>query len=71
MDYVSKWLEAKATLTNDSKMVVNFFRSHIFSRFGASREMNSAITNHFCNWVFLALLKKYNITHKVSTPYHP
>ncbi|KAM1729043.1 hypothetical protein ACFX12_019483 [Malus domestica] len=27
--------------------------------------------SHFCNWTIEALLKKYNVTHKVSTPYHP
>ncbi|KAM1180394.1 hypothetical protein ACFX2G_019866 [Malus domestica] len=27
--------------------------------------------SHFCNCTIEALLKKYNITHKVATPYHP
>ncbi|XP_016652774.1 PREDICTED: uncharacterized protein LOC107882070, partial [Prunus mume] len=27
--------------------------------------------SHFCNRTIEALLKKYNVTHKVSTPYHP
>ncbi|CAN6723342.1 unnamed protein product [Malus baccata var. baccata] len=27
--------------------------------------------SHFCNRTFEALLRKYNVTHKVSTPYHP
>jgi transposase InsO family protein len=26
---------------------------------------------HFCNRAFEQLMKKYCITHKVSTPYHP
>ena len=34
VDYVSKWVEAKATRTNDSKIVSDFLRTHIFSRFG-------------------------------------
>ena len=29
VDYVSKWVEAKATKTNDSKVVVDFVRSNI------------------------------------------
>ena len=33
VDYVSKWMEAKATRTNDSKVVVDFVRSNIFCRF--------------------------------------
>ncbi|CAL2227743.1 unnamed protein product [Prunus armeniaca] len=27
--------------------------------------------SHFCNRTIEALLKKYNVMHKVSTPYHP
>jgi len=34
VDYVSKWVEAKATRTNDARVVVDFVRSHIFCRFG-------------------------------------
>jgi len=26
---------------------------------------------HICNKPFESLMKKYGITHKVSTPYHP
>ena len=34
VDYVSKWVEAKATRTDDSKVVADFIKSNIFSRFG-------------------------------------
>ncbi|KAM1769087.1 hypothetical protein ACFX1X_047283 [Malus domestica] len=27
--------------------------------------------SHFCNRTIEALLRKYNVKHKVSTPYHP
>ena len=33
MDYVSKWVEAKATRTDDSKVMVGFLKENIFSRF--------------------------------------
>ena len=29
VDYVSKWIEAKATQTNDAKVVLDFVRTHI------------------------------------------
>ena len=32
VDYVSRLVEAKATRTNDSKVVVDFVRSNIFAR---------------------------------------
>jgi hypothetical protein len=71
VDYVSKWVEARATRTNDSKVVLSFLKDHIFARFGTPRAIISDGGTHFCNRTFEALLRKYNITHKVSTPYHP
>ncbi|BBH04694.1 transposable element gene [Prunus dulcis] len=38
VDYVSKWVEAVALPTNDSKGVVKFVRKNIFTRFGTPRE---------------------------------
>ena len=31
VDYVSKWVEAIATPTNDSKVVIRFFKKNIFT----------------------------------------
>ncbi|KAM2876777.1 hypothetical protein COP2_019749 [Malus domestica] len=71
VDYVSKWVEARATRTNDSKVVPDFVKTNIFARFGMPRVLISDGGSHFCNRTIEALLKKYNITHKVLTPYHP
>ncbi|CAN6723513.1 unnamed protein product [Malus baccata var. baccata] len=71
MDYVSKWVEAKVTRTNDSKVVADFIRTNIFARFGMSRVIISDGGSHFCNRTIEALMRKYNVNHKVSTPYHP
>ncbi|CAN6544134.1 unnamed protein product [Malus baccata var. baccata] len=71
VDYVSKWVEAKATRTNDSRVVSDFIKTNIFSRFGMSRVFISDGGSHFCNRTIEALFKKYNVTHKASTPYHP
>ncbi|XP_068344181.1 uncharacterized protein [Pyrus communis] len=69
--YVSKWVGAKATRTNDSKVVADFVKTNIFSRFGMLRELISDEGSHFCNQTIEALLKNYNVTDKVSTPYYP
>jgi len=37
VDYISRWVEAKATKTNDSKVVVDIVRSNIFRRFALPR----------------------------------
>ncbi|CAN6691830.1 unnamed protein product [Malus baccata var. baccata] len=70
VDYVSKWVEAKATRTNDSRVVSDFIKTNIFSRFGMPRVFISDGGSHFCNRTIEALFKKYNVKHKVSTPYH-
>src|SRR5450756_2125559 len=71
VDYVSKWVEAIATRTNDSKVVSEFVQFNIFSRFGMPRVIISDGGSHFCNRTIEALFKKYGVAHKVSTPYHP
>ncbi|KAI5342851.1 hypothetical protein L3X38_010727 [Prunus dulcis] len=71
VDYVSKWVEAIATRTNDAKVVISFLKGNIFTRFGTPRAIISDGGFHFVNQAFAALLKKYGITHKVATPYHP
>ncbi|CAN6557493.1 unnamed protein product [Malus baccata var. baccata] len=71
VDYVSKWVEAKATRINDSKVVADFIRTNIFARFGMPRVIISDGRSHFCNRTIEALMRKYNVNHKVSTPYHP
>ncbi|KAL0461098.1 UNVERIFIED_CONTAM: Transposon Ty3-I Gag-Pol polyprotein [Sesamum latifolium] len=71
MDYVSNWVEAKATRTDDAKIVWEFIKAKIFSRFGIQRAIISDRGTHFCNKVVDALLKKYNVTHQISTAYHP
>ena len=70
VDYVSKWVEAKATRTNDSKVVSDFVKTNIFARFGTPRAIISDRGTHFCNRSMEALLRRYNTTHKVSTSYH-
>ncbi|KAM2391343.1 hypothetical protein ACFX1X_034960 [Malus domestica] len=65
VDYVSKWVEAKATRTNDSKVVADFIRTNIFARFGMPRVIISDGGSHFCNRTIEALLRKYSVTHKV------
>ncbi|XP_024441588.2 uncharacterized protein LOC112324170 [Populus trichocarpa] len=71
VDYVSKWIEAIPSRTNDHKTVIKFLKENILSRFGIPRAMISDGGTHFCNKPFESLMKKYGITHKVATPYHP
>ncbi|GJU51456.1 reverse transcriptase domain-containing protein [Tanacetum coccineum] len=70
VDYLSKWVEAKALPTNDARVVVKFLKS-LFSRFGAPRAIISDRGTHFCNDKFDKVMSKYRVTHHLSTAYHP
>ncbi|GJS47116.1 reverse transcriptase domain-containing protein [Tanacetum coccineum] len=70
VDYLSKWVEAKALPTNDARFVVKFLKS-LFARFGTPRAIISDRGTHFCNVQFAKVMLKYGVTHRLSTAYHP
>ncbi|GJS61521.1 reverse transcriptase domain-containing protein [Tanacetum coccineum] len=70
VDYLSKWVEAKALPTNDARVVCKFLKS-LFARFGAPRAIISDRGTHFCNDQFAKVMLKYGVTHRLSTAYHP
>nr|GEU70615.1 reverse transcriptase domain-containing protein [Tanacetum cinerariifolium] len=69
VDYLSKWVEAKALPTNDAR-VVKFLKS-LFARFGTPCSIISNYGTHFCNDQFAKVMLKYVITQRLSTAYHP
>ncbi|CAM8951405.1 unnamed protein product [Rhodiola kirilowii] len=71
VDYVSKWVEAVATPTCDTKVVMKMFQKVIFSRSGVPRMVISDGSSYFKERNFETLMKKYGIYHKVGTTYHP
>ncbi|GKD58598.1 reverse transcriptase domain-containing protein [Tanacetum coccineum] len=54
VDYLSKWVEAKALPTNDARVVCKFLKS-LFARFGAPRAIISDRGTHFCNPLSLVI----------------
>ncbi|RDX85323.1 gag-pol, partial [Mucuna pruriens] len=64
VDYVSTWVEAIATKTNDAKVVVDFLK------FGVPKALISYQGTHFCI-IMSSLLEKYGVIHRIATPYHP
>ncbi|GKD69424.1 reverse transcriptase domain-containing protein [Tanacetum coccineum] len=70
VDYLSKWVEAKALPTNDARVIVKFSKS-LFARFGTPRAIISDRGTHFCNDQFTKVMLKYGVTHRLSTAYHP
>ena len=41
VNYISKWVEAIPSRTNDNKVVIKFLKENIFSRFRTSRAIIS------------------------------
>nr|GEU40685.1 reverse transcriptase domain-containing protein [Tanacetum cinerariifolium] len=69
IDYLSKWVEAKALPTNDARVVVKFLKS-LFVQFGTPRAIISDRGTHFCNDQLIKVMLKYRVTHRLSTTYH-
>nr|GEZ30963.1 reverse transcriptase domain-containing protein [Tanacetum cinerariifolium] len=70
VDYLSKWVEAKALPTNDARVVVKFLKS-LFARFETLRAIISDRKTHFCIDKFAKVMFKYVVTHRLATAYHP
>ena len=71
VDYVSKWVEAIPTRTNEASVVAKFLRNHIFKRFDTSRALITDGGTHFCNKLVDKVLQKYGVRHRTSLAYHP
>ena len=71
IDYVSMWVEAIPSRTNDHATVIKFLKEYIFSRFSIPRAIISDGGSHFCNLPVGLLVRKCGVIQKVGTPYHP
>ncbi|GJS89684.1 reverse transcriptase domain-containing protein [Tanacetum coccineum] len=60
INYVSKWVEAQAFPTNDTRNVVNFLK-RLFTRFGIPKALISNKGTHFCNHQMEKAMKRNNM----------
>ncbi|GKE98927.1 reverse transcriptase domain-containing protein, partial [Tanacetum coccineum] len=70
VNYLLKWVEAKALPINDARVVCKTLKS-LFARFGTPRAIISDRGTYFCNDQFAKVMLKYEFTHHLSTAYHP
>nr|GEV95971.1 reverse transcriptase domain-containing protein [Tanacetum cinerariifolium] len=70
IDYLSKWVEAKALPTNDALVVFKFLKSP-FARFGTPCVIISDRGTHSYNDQFAKVMLRYGVTHRLVTTYHP
>lgn len=71
VDYVSKWIEDIASLTNDAQVVIKVFKNVIFPRFGTPILVISDGGSHFISKCFENLLTNYIVKYIVAIPFHP
>jgi len=50
---------------------MSFVKFNILCRFGIPRAIISDQVTHCCNKLLKNILKKYGVTHRISTLYHP
>ncbi|XP_071704755.1 uncharacterized protein [Rutidosis leptorrhynchoides] len=69
VDYFSKWDEAKALPTNDTRVVIKFLKS-LFARFG-SKGVDLESRYALCKPSYGKSDGKYGVMYRFSTSYHP
>ncbi|XP_048228968.1 uncharacterized protein LOC125369801 [Ricinus communis] len=70
VEYFSKWPEAQVLPIDDARVICRFLK-RLFTRFGTPRELISDRGTHFCNAQLEKALRRYDVTQRFSTPYHP
>jgi transposase InsO family protein len=70
-DYMTKWVEAKTLIRASEEAVLAFLVEYIFVRFGVPRELVTDGGPPFTSHKFEALLSKYHVLHRTTSPYHP
>ena len=70
-DYLTKWVELKATVKNDARTTAKFLYEYVIVRFGIPIEIVSDQGVHFVNEVIEFLLAEFMVIHRRSAPYHP
>ena len=64
-------MEAIPTRTNDAKVVANFLRNNIFTRFGTPKALITDGGIHFYKKIIDNVLRKYGVRHRTALAYHP
>ncbi len=70
-DYLTKWPEAKPMKDATAENVVKFIYEGIICRHGCPKIIMSDRGTHFRNKLVNELCEKFEIKHKLSSPYHP
>ena len=70
-DYMTKRVEATAPVRATDKFVVDFLFEEIFTNFGVPKEIATDGGPQLVSHKFEAVLHKYHIQHRITSPQHP
>jgi hypothetical protein len=71
IEYLTRWVEARAVQDYSETTVVHFIFDDIITRFGCPKILMSDQGTHFINNTVEALTEEFSVHHQKSTPYHP
>ena len=71
IDYVTKWVEAIPTSSAVHNTSIKMLKEVIFPRFGVPRYLMTDGASHFIHGAFRKMLAKYDVNHRIASPYHP
>ncbi|RAV76570.1 hypothetical protein DBT52_09530 [Aerococcus mictus] len=71
VDYVTKWVEAIPTSSVDGETSLKMLKDIIFPSFGVPRYLMTDGGSHFIHCAFRKTLAKYDVNHRIASPYHP
>lgn len=71
VDYLTKWVEAFPLKCKEAKEVLKCFENEICYRYGFPKVLITDNGTEFCNKQLDEFCKQNNITHRVTSPYHP
>ena len=69
--YVTKWVETIPTSSADHNTSIKMLKGGTIPRFGDPRYLMTDDGSHFIHRAFRKMLAKYDVNHRIASPYHP
>ena len=70
VDYVTKWVEAIPTSSAYHNTSIKMLKEVILPRLGVPRYLMTNGGSHFIHGAFRKMLAKYDVNHRIASPYH-